>query len=129
MRKFLIASAIALTSLSIAAPAFAGDFKPISQEAYQQAAASGKPYVMFVKADWCPVCKREMPILESLMKDPAFKDYTILVVDFDANKKAVAMLQVEHQSTLVVMRGNKDIARATGLTDEAAIRALLLKAA
>ena len=84
---------------------------------------------MFVKADWCPVCKREMPILESLMKDPAFKDYTILVVDFDANKKAVAMLQVEHQSTLVVMRGNKDIARATGLTDEAAIRALLLKAA
>ena len=97
-------------------------------EAFQAAAAAGKPVIFYVKADWCPVCAKETPIILSLMQDPAFKDYEVLVVDFDKNKAALQMLHVDRQSTIIVNRGDKEVGRATGLTDSAAIRALIAKA-
>lgn len=100
----------------------------ISREAYQAAAASGKPLVIYVKADWCPVCAKETPVIQHLMQDPAFKDYQVLVVDFDNNKQALQMLHVDRQSTIIVSRGAKAIDRATGLTDATAIRTLIAKA-
>ena len=111
-----------------ASGANAGTIKPVSMEAYQAAAAAGKPVIFYVKADWCPVCAKETPIIQSLMQDPAFKDYEVLVVDFDKNKAALQMLHVDRQSTIIVNRGDKEIDRATGLTDSAAIRALIAKA-
>ena len=127
MKTMIAAAGLALALLGASA-ATAGTLEPISMEAYQAAAASGKPLIFYVKADWCPVCAKEGPVIQSLMQDPAFKDYKVLVVDFDKNKQALQMLHVDRQSTIIVNRGDKEIARATGLTDPAAIRALIAKA-
>ena len=109
-------------------PAVAGEIIPVSMPAYQAAVATGKPLVFYVKADWCPVCAQETPIIKKLMEDPAFKDYTVLVVDFDQNKQVVQMLKATSQSTIIVNKGNNELGRAIGLTGEAEIKALLLKA-
>ena len=126
--KLFAITCAAMIAVAGASGANAGTIKPVSMEAYQVAAAAGKPVIFYVKADWCPVCAKETPIIQSLMHDPAFKDYEVLVVDFDKNKAALQMLHVDRQSTIVVNRGDKEIDRATGLTDAAAIRALIAKA-
>ncbi len=127
VRRSLLAFA-AIGLVSSVAPAIAGEIIPISMPAYQAAAAAGKPIVFFVKADWCPVCAKETPIIEGLMKEPAFKDYTVLVVDFDTHKNALTMLKADHQSTIIVNKGAIEVGRAVGLTDPAQIRALIAKA-
>ena len=126
MKTTMAAASFALALLGASAAA-AGTLEPVSMEAYQAAAASGKPLILYVKADWCPVCAKEGPVIESLMQEPAFEDYKVLVVDFDKNKPALQMLHVDRQSTIIVNRGDKEIARATGLTDPTAIRALIAK--
>jgi len=127
MNKIAIAFGLAL-ALAGTSLATAGTIEPASVAAYQAAAAAGKPLIIFVKADWCPVCAKEAPIIMSLMADPAFKEYQVLVVDFDKDKQYLQMLRVDRQSTIIVNRGDKEIDRATGLTDPAAIRALIAKA-
>ena len=126
--NLLAVSCAAMIAVAGASATDAGTIRPVSMEAFQAAAAAGKPVIFYVKADWCPVCAKETPIILSLMQDPAFKDYEVMVVDFDKNKAALQMLHVDHQSTIIVNRGEKEIDRATGLTDSAAIRALIAKA-
>jgi hypothetical protein len=52
----------------------------------------------------------------------------LLSVDFDSQKDALRRLNVRSQSTLIVFRGTEERGRATGITDGAAIRELLLRA-
>ena len=127
MRRAAAALTAAALTACLVGPAGAGEIVPISMAAYQAAAAKGKPIVFHVKADWCPVCAKQSPIIAKLMKEPAYANYTVLVVDFDKDKNALQMLHVDHQSTLVVNKGPTEVARATGMTDESQLRALLNK--
>ncbi len=129
MKTFVRFACTALALLIASGSALAGTIQPVTMAAYQSAAAANKPIIFYVHADWCPVCAKQLPILEKLMKDAAFADYVVLVVDFDKNKPAMQMLHVEQQSTFVVNHGAKEVGRATGIVDEAAIRALFMKAA
>ena len=106
----------------------AGEIVPSSMPAYQAAVAQGKPIVFHVQAAWCPVCARQSPVIAELMTQPEFKDYVVLKVDFDQDKRALDLLKVQQQSTLIVNKGATEVARATGTTDPAEIRALLLRA-
>ena len=121
--------ALGTCMLALAASAsFAGEIIPVSMQAYQQAAAQGKPVVFHVAASWCPVCAKQNPVVEELMSQPEFKDYVVMKVDFDKDKRALEMLKVAQQSTFVVNKGGAEVARSTGTTDKAEIRELLLKA-
>ena len=108
--------------------ACAGEIIPVSMQAFQQAAAQGKPIVFHVAASWCPVCAKQNPVVEELMSQPEFKDYVVMKVDFDKDKRALEMLKVTQQSTFIVNKGGTEVARSTGTTDKAEIRELLLKA-
>ena len=108
--------------------AYAGEIIPVSMQAYQQAAAQGKPIVFHVAASWCPVCAKQNPVVEELMSQPEFKDYVVMKVDFDKDKRALEMLKVTQQSTFIVNKGGTEVARSTGTTDKAEIREILLKA-
>ncbi len=57
-----------------------------------------------------------------------FKDMAVFEVDFDSQKDALRMLNVQKQSTLIVYKGGKEVARSTGETTKAAIEGLLAKA-
>ncbi len=59
---------------------------------------------------------------------PRFKDMAVFEVDFDSQKDALRMLNVQKQSTLIVYKGGKEVARSTGETTKSAIEGLLAKA-
>ena len=56
------------------------------------------------------------------------REAVLLSIDFDSQKDALRRLNVRSQSTLIALRGREERGRATGITDAAAIRDLLLRA-
>jgi hypothetical protein len=49
------------------------------------------------------------------------------VADFDKSSELKKRMRVSSQSTLVVFKGNREVARSTGATNEDDLRALLKK--
>ena len=117
--------AIALSSL--ASLAMAGDIKPFSQQEFDQLTKAGKPVVLDISAPWCPTCKAQKPIIDGLMKQPAYKDVTLLTIDFDSAKPTLKQFKVVTQSTLVAFKGEKEVGRSVGDTTPAGLEGLIKK--
>lgn len=84
MKLRMTAAFLALATF--ASIASAGEIKPFSQAEFDRLTQAGQPVVVDVSATWCPTCKAQKPILETLMKQPAYKDVTLLTVDFDSER-------------------------------------------
>ena len=127
MRRFAVIASL-LAALG-GAPAFAATEVPYTAAAFQAAQAANEPIVLWVHASWCPTCAKQAPILSKLEADPANKKLKVFKVDFDSQKDVVRGFGVQTQSTLIAFHGAKEAGRSAGETDEAAIRALVAKAA
>jgi len=119
-----------LVGITLAASAcltMAGEIKPYTPQAFDQLTHVGKPVVVDVSATWCPTCKAQRPIVEDLMKQPAYHDVTVLTVDFDTNKAALKTFRVNMQSTLVAFKGASEVGRSVGDTTPSGIESLIRK--
>jgi len=125
MRLRTIAPLLALSAF--AGIATAGEIKPFSQAEFDQLTKAGQPVIVDVSATWCPTCKAQKPIIEKLMQQPAYKDVTLLSVDFDKEKDTVRAFKVSMQSTLVGFKGTQEVARSVGDTTEAGLEGLVQK--
>ena len=112
---------------SIMSVAMAGDIKPFDQGAFDKLTKEGKPVVLDISAPWCPTCRAQKPIIESLMKQPAYQDVTLMTLDFDTDKPTLKKLKVTMQSTLVAFKGDKEVGRSTGDSTPAGLEALVKK--
>ena len=101
---------------------------PYTQEKLDALNKSGEPALVFIYADWCPVCKAQDKVLDVLLPTDEFKGITTLRVNFDTQKPVVKAFGVQHQSTLIIFKGGKEVARVTGDTDRDRIAGLLRKA-
>ena len=126
MNRFFRVLALFLASL-LPLAATAGS-APFDQAAFDQAVAAGGPVVVEFHADWCPTCKTQQPIVAQLLAEPKFKDVRLFVADFDKEKALKKALRVSSQSTFVVFKGGKEVARSTGQTTRSAIEGTFAKA-
>jgi thiol:disulfide interchange protein len=126
LRRFLAA----VTLLLVVAAPLAAWSKSVaySPEALSAAVAEKRVVVLDFHADWCPTCKRQAAALDELAADSALRDVVLLQVDFDNEVELKERHRVWVQSTLVVLRGDREVARATGVVSKDAIRALIAKA-
>lgn len=106
----------------LASTAMAAEIKPYSQKEFDALTHAGKPVVLDIRASWCPTCKAQQPIIDSLMKQPAYQDVTMLTIDFDSQKKTVHQYKVTMQSTLVAFKGDKEVGRSGSPTSSAKSR-------
>jgi thiol-disulfide isomerase/thioredoxin len=107
--------------------AMAGEIKPFSQQDFDTLTAAGKPVVLDIGATWCPTCKAQKPIIDGLMKQPAYKDVTLMTIDFDAEKPTLKKYKVNMQSTLVAFKGDKEVGRSVGDTTPEGLEGLVKK--
>ena len=91
MTRF-VALLVALV-LSMPIVTSAGPVAKYSKQALEQAQDAGKPVIVFVTASWCPNCRAQQPIVDTLTKDPAFSEAVLFVVDFDSDKQALRDLK------------------------------------
>ena len=107
--------------------AMAGEIKPFSQVGFDALTASGKPVVLDISATWCPTCKAQRPIIGSLMQQPAYKDVTLMTLDFDTDKPILKKFKVSMQSTLVAFKGVQEVGRSVGDTSPEGLEGLIKK--
>ena len=113
-RRQLLGTIVLSAALSLGPIAAAAERQPFDQAAFEAAQAAGKPILVEVSAPWCPTCKAQAPILARLRSEAKFKDL-------------LRKFNVQTQSTLIVFKGKQETGRSTGVTDAAAIEALLAK--
>lgn len=122
--KLHMASLATATLLMSSLVAWAG--QPFDAKAFQSAQAEEKAILVDVTASWCPTCRQQRPTVQQIEKEKP--DLVVYEVDFDKAKDVLKQFRVQYQSTLIVFRGNKEVARSTGETDPALIRGLIAKA-
>lgn len=118
---------VMLTFSSLASFVFAGDIKPFNQIEFDKLTHEGKPVVLDISAPWCPTCKEQKPIIDGLMKLPAYKDVTLMTIDFDSAKPTLKKFKVTSQSTLVAFKGEKEVGRSVGDTTPVGLESLVKK--
>lgn len=122
-----VKSTILLALSSLMSIAMAGDIKPFSQKDFDALTAAGKPVVLDISATWCPTCAAQKPIIDGLMKQPAYKAVTLMTIDFDTAKPTLKAFKVTMQSTLVAFKGANEVGRSVGDTTPAGLEGLIKK--
>ncbi len=117
----LIAAAVLM---SVAALAHALDIQPYTAGALAEAQKADKPVALHFHADWCPTCKAQEKVLQTLKAEPGL-DLTVLVANYDTEKALKQRFNIRGQSTFVVLRGQQERGRVVGETTPAGIRSVL----
>ena len=113
--------------LLLSSAAFAAG-QPITATELADIEKQGKSAVISTHADWCSTCKAQDIVLSNFMKDPDYKNVVFYQVDYDNQKDLLKALKVRSQSTIIVYKNGKEVARATGDTKEAALAKLTRQA-
>lgn len=71
-----------LLSLLLAVPLGAGA-EPYTQTAFERLQKEGAPVLVSIHADWCPTCRAQAPIVQSLLEQNPYRRIQLLRVGFD----------------------------------------------
>ena len=96
-----------------------------SEEIFEKAKASGKTIVVNSYEVWCGTCSQQTKILDQAEKE--FKDVVFLSYEQSKNKNIAQKLGIKFSTTIVVYKGNDDVARVVGQTDKEIIYAVIQK--
>jgi thioredoxin 1 len=122
-----IAATLALLLVLATGTAAAAE-APFDAATFHELLASSRPVALDFSASWCPTCRAQAPLLRSITGEPGFKDLTLLVADYDKETALRKTYQVSMQSTLIVFRNGKEVARSTGDTTRSGLARLLATA-
>lgn len=118
--------AFALLALFSLTPfASAGEIVPYDASRFSVLQAEDKPILIHVTAPWCPTCRAQHPVVSDLAAAPENAELVVFDVDFDSQKDLLRQFNVRQQSTLIAFHGAEERGRAVGITDPAAIAALV----
>ena len=96
-----------------------------SIEIFEKAKASGKTIVINSYEVWCGTCSKQTKILNQAEKE--FKDIIFLSYEQSKNKNIAKKLDIKFWTTIVVYKGNDEVARLVGQTDKKIIYSAIQK--
>jgi thioredoxin 1 len=124
-------TALALAAFATPFTFVSADAMPFSEyraESFTKLIGTGGPVVVHVHADWCTVCKAQIPVMDRVLAGPAYKNVRAVRVNFDREKSFLTDYKVVRQSTIIVFKGGKEIARLTYDADPQRIEQTLERA-
>jgi len=126
-RRTLILSGAA-TLVMPAAPALASAVNYVPGLLKKHQAAGDTVFLDFT-ASWCGTCRAQGRVLESLKAENPAYDQNIVFIDVDwdtyGNSVMADRLKIPRRSTLVVMKGKKEIGRIVADTSKRNIKKLV----
>jgi len=121
MKKFLLLLFI-ITCFSASAVEKKTNF---STEIFEKAKTDGKTIVINSYEKWCGTCGVQTKILDQAEKE--FKDIIFLSYEQSKNKNIAQLLGIKFWTTIVVYKGDNEIARIVGQTDKEIIYSAIQK--
>lgn len=125
LRRAFIGVALALPGLGARAGQAAFNWQAYTADAFAADQAADKTILVAVHADWCPTCRKQAPILESLLADPAMSAVVPMRVNFDVDKEFLEAHRIAQQSTILVFKGDREVARVIAETDPGRLEAFV----
>jgi len=117
---------VALSALLLAgAPAQAFQTKAFDAASFKAAQSAGDSILVDVFAPWCPTCKAQQQVFDTLKDKPELAKLTVFKVDFDNQPDVVKSFGARMQSTLIAYKGTTETGRSAGDTNPQSIEALL----
>lgn len=126
--KILWRSALLLVAGLFLSGALHAAERPFDAAEFEAAQRAGKPVLVSIHADWCPVCRVQEEVLGDLLARKEFAGLTVFQLDFDRQKAELKRFGARTQSTLIVFKGMKEVARSIAQTKKDVIAADLAKA-
>jgi thioredoxin 1 len=102
--------------------------EPFTPENFEASKKEGKVILLHFFADWCPSCRAQKKVMDSILSERELNEIVFLRVDYDNALRLRKEFKVNRQSTLIVLRGEREVARKAGITDKDEIRDYLIEA-
>ena len=96
-----------------------------SEEIFEKAKASGKTIVVNSYEVWCGTCSQQTKILDQAEKE--FTNIVFLSYEQSKNKGIAQKLGIKFWTTIVVYKGDDEVARIIGQTDKETIYSAIQK--
>ena len=96
-----------------------------SEEIFENAKSSGKTVVVNSYEVWCGTCSKQTKILDQAEKE--FTDIVFLSYEQSKNEGIAQKLGIKFWTTIVVYKGNDEVARIVGQTDKETIYSAIQK--
>ena len=96
-----------------------------SAEIFEKAKASGKTIVINSYEVWCGTCGKQTKILDQAEKE--FKDIVFLSYEQSKNENIAKQLGIKFWTTIVIYKGDNEVARIVGQTNKKIIYAAIQK--
>jgi len=96
-----------------------------SEEIFEKAKDSGKTIVINSYEVWCGTCSKQTKILDQAEKE--FENIVFLSYEQSKNKDIAQKLSIKFWTTIVVYKGENEIARIVGQTDKETIYSAIQK--
>ena len=123
-----VIGALVVAAMQLSAQANASGWQTYDEAEFVMAQGKGKTIVVDVYADWCPTCRAQAPILNQLRKERQSSDTLFIKVNFDKAKAFLREHRIARQSTVLVFKGKKEVARSIAQTNRSALRGVVLNA-
>ena len=104
----------------------AGNKAQMRVEDFDKTISSNKIVLVDIGADWCPPCRKMLPVLESLKQKPAAPFY-FLAVDGGEDIEVMKSLKSEGLPTFILFKNGKETWRHQGLVTLEEFNAALSK--
>ncbi len=123
-----VIGAVVIGAMQLSAKADTAGWQTYDAAEFTMAQNKGKTIVVDVYADWCPTCRAQAPILDQLRTEKASGDVQFVKVNFDDEKTFLRQHRIPRQSTVLVFKGKKEVARSIAETNRNRLRNVVLGA-
>lgn len=118
-----------LTALAAAGPSLAANGTAYRTGLVEKELAAGKTVFLDFYTDWCSTCRAQGNTIRELMDaNPNYEaNISFIKIDWDqhSNSELARRLNIPRRSTLVVLRGDKELGRIVAGTRTEEIKALM----
>lgn len=124
IRTAALGSALAGYFLTVATQGRTQEVLTFDLQTFREAQERGSPIVLDFYAHWCGACAQRQWTVSKVAGEEPYTEVLFFRVDFDREVELKRELVVRSHSTMLALRGTREVGRSTGEHDEGRIRSL-----